>query len=236
MKINPIIYVVVGVLVLGGLFFLFKPKTSPTTPQSNQQTTGTIQNQVVVDTKTVVMKADSFEPANLTIQKNTKVIFKNEDSQERWPASAIHPTHGIYPEFDPRRNIAPGESWEFIFDKVGNWKYHDHLNPSIRGEIKVVETADEVTKTMQNTFELVIQNKKIVSGPETIKVNQGEDLTIKITSDEAEEFHVHAYDNSVELEPNKQATLTFTANLSGRFPFELEKSKTELGALEVQPK
>jgi len=67
-------------------------------------------------------------------------------------------------------------------------------------------------------------------------VNQGDEITIKITSDEAEEFHVHAYDNSVELEPNKQATLTFTTNLSGRFPFELEKSKTEIGALEVQPK
>lgn len=90
--------------------------------------------------------------------------------------------------------------------------------------------------TQPNTFELVIQGKKLVSGPETIKVTQGEDVTIKITSDEAEEFHVHAYDNSVELEPNKQASLTFTANLSGRFPFELENSKTEIGALEVQPK
>ena len=88
----------------------------------------------------------------------------------------------------------------------------------------------------KNTFNLVIKEKKVISGPTTIKINQGDEVTIKITSDEAEEFHVHAYDNSVELEPNKQATLTFTANLSGRFPFELENSKTEIGALEVQPK
>lgn len=86
------------------------------------------------------------------------------------------------------------------------------------------------------TFDIVVKGKKIVFGSETIKVTEGDEITIKITSDEAEEFHVHAYDKSVELEPNKQVTLTFTANLTGRFPFELEESKTDLGALEVQPK
>lgn len=234
MKLNPIVYVVVGVLVLGGLFFLFKPKTQQNT-QSNPSVNKQETQQAVVAIESVVMKAGIFEPQTLIIQTGTKVIFKNEDTQDHWPASAIHPTHGIYPEFDPRQNIKPGDEWSFVFNKVGNWKYHDHLSPSTTGEIRVVENKEELDK-MHNTFEIVIQNKKIVSGPTTIKVNQGEDITIKITSDEAEEFHVHAYDESVELELNKQAMLTFNAKLSGRFPFELEKSKTELGALEVQPK
>jgi hypothetical protein len=100
------------------------------------------------------------------------------------------------------------------------------------GEIAKTNNNDQEQK---NTFELVIKSKKIVSGPTTITVNQGDDVTIKITSDEDEEFHVHAYDNFVKLEPNKEASLTFNARFSGRFPFELELSKTELGALEVQP-
>jgi len=86
------------------------------------------------------------------------------------------------------------------------------------------------------TFELTIKGKKLTSGPSTIKVNQGDNVTIKITGDEEEELHVHAYDVSVELIPNEQATLTFSAKMSGRFPFELEKSKTEIGAIEVQPR
>lgn len=233
MKINTPILMAIAVVVLVGLFFLFKPKTEPSF-QTNQSTI--INEQNVVDTKTIVMKSDSFEPNNITIQKNTKIIFKNEDSVDRWPASAIHPTHGIYPEFDPKQNIKPGDSWEFVFDKVGSWKYHDHLIPSIRGEITVVEGPVAEQTTQPDTFELVIKGKKLVSGPDPIKVNQGDEVTIRITSDEAEEFHVHAYDNSVELEPGKQATLAFTAKLSGRFPFELENSKTEIGALEVQPK
>lgn len=111
-------------------------------------------------------------------------------------------------------------------------------NSSDNQNVEPTETVTSPTtpELKAKIFELVIKDKKIVSGPETIKVTEGDEITIKITSDEAEEFHVHAYDKSVELEANVQATLTFTANLTGRFPFELEESKTDLGALEVQPK
>lgn len=233
MKIKTPILIVVAVLALGVLFFLFKAKAD-SVPNLSQ--TPDINAQQVVETKTIIMKPDSFEPKNITIQKNTRIIFKNEDSQDRWPASALHPTHGVYPEFDPQEPVAAGSEWSFVFDKVGGWKYHDHLIPSLTGEITVVDGPVANQTTVPNTYELIIQDKKLISGSATIKVTQGDEVTIKITSDEAEEFHVHAYDNSVELEPGKQATLTFTANLSGRFPFELENSKTEIGALEVQPK
>lgn len=95
------------------------------------------QSQQVTDEAVVVMKQDMFEPQTLEIKKATRVTFKNEDSQPRWPASNIHPTHGIYPEFDPKQPIEQGKEWSFIFAKVGSWKYHDHLIPSIRGEIVV---------------------------------------------------------------------------------------------------
>lgn len=88
---------------------------------------------------TVTMKTDSFDPETLTIQKCTKVTFVNQDTVSRWPASNLHPTHGIYPEFDPLKPVEAGKEWSFVFDKVGNWKYHDHLIPSLRGTIAVSE-------------------------------------------------------------------------------------------------
>ncbi len=93
----------------------------------------------VENTATVLMKEDMFEPENITVKKGTIVTFKNEDKVARWPASNIHPTHTIYPEFDPLQPIDPGQSWSFKFDKVGIWKDHDHLIPSIRGVITVTE-------------------------------------------------------------------------------------------------
>lgn len=137
MKIKPVIYLGIIAVVLLGLFFVFQSKT-----QQQVQNTQKSQ-QTIVATVTIVMKPDAFEPNSLTVQKNTKVIFKNEDSKPHWPASDVHPIHSIYPEFDPRQGIESGKEWSFIFDKVGNWRFHDHLSPSLRGEIKVVETLDK---------------------------------------------------------------------------------------------
>ncbi len=86
------------------------------------------------------------------------------------------------------------------------------------------------------TFTLVVKNRKLVSSPDTLQVTEGDQVTINITADEDEELHLHGYDKSVDLTKDQSASLAFTANLTGRFPFELEHSKTELGALEVQPK
>lgn len=88
---------------------------------------------------TVRMTAQGFEPKEVTIQKGETVVFVNEVAQDRWPASNIHPTHEIYPEFDPKTTVGPGKSWEFTFDKAGTWKYHDHLLSTMSGTITVTD-------------------------------------------------------------------------------------------------
>ncbi len=93
----------------------------------------------IVASLTVVMNDEGFVPENFTITKNTKVIWVNRGTISHWPASDFHPTHGIYPEFDPLEPVLPGQSWVFVFKKVGDWRYHDHLLPLIRGVINVSE-------------------------------------------------------------------------------------------------
>ena len=64
-----------------------------------------------------------------------------------WPASAFHPSHSAYPEkggcissaFDACRGLKEGESWSFIFNQVGKWGYHNHLNSRITGVVEVIE-------------------------------------------------------------------------------------------------
>lgn len=93
---------------------------------------------------TIEMTDDSYKPADITINTGDAVIFQNAGDSDRWPASNIHPTHEIYPEFDPRRPITPNKGWLFIFDKAGVWKYHDHLDPRITGTITVLAKGSEV--------------------------------------------------------------------------------------------
>lgn len=80
---------------------------------------------------------EGFISKTLSIKRCTQVTFINTGKEMHWPASDLHPTHSIYPEFDPLEPLEPGESWSFVFDKIGNWKCHDHLTPLQRCMISV---------------------------------------------------------------------------------------------------
>jgi FtsP/CotA-like multicopper oxidase with cupredoxin domain len=92
------------------------------------------------------------------------------------------------------------------------------------------------TPAQVKTYEIIIKDQKLVSGSETITVTEGDEVKLVVTADIKEELHLHGYDRSVEMEANVPAELAFTANLTGRFIYELEGSKTDIGAIEVQPK
>lgn len=120
------------------------------------------------ETQIIEMTANGFEPQEAAVDENSTVIFINKEKQARWPASNVHPTHDIYPEFDPKRAINSKESWSFKFQKAGQWKYHDHLFPHIRGTITVVSEGGQApapsgagqaqTSSWQKNFKDFIQS------------------------------------------------------------------------------
>ena len=89
------------------------------------------------ETYTVVMDENGFKPSIFSVKRCTKVVFENNGIALHWPASDLHPTHGIYSEFDPKTGILSNKSWSFVFDRVGTWKFHDHLSPLMYGVITV---------------------------------------------------------------------------------------------------
>ena len=87
----------------------------------------------------IVLRDDMFQPSSISIKKGVWVAFVNQNGDFFWPASDLHPTHDIYPEFDPLEPVASGMVWMFRFNKVGVWEFHDHLRSSRRGAITVTE-------------------------------------------------------------------------------------------------
>lgn len=83
------------------------------------------------------MQPGQFAPRAVTIRQGDTVVFENRDGKARWPASNIHPTHHIYPDFDPRAAVPPGGTWGFTFARVGVWNFHDHLDPDVAGSVVV---------------------------------------------------------------------------------------------------
>lgn len=94
-------------------------------------------------THVITLTEYGFSPATLTIQKGDTLTFKTTREKTFWPASNLHPTHTIFPEFDPQEPIEPDTSWSFTFNKLGTWKYHDHLAPSFEGSIIVTDKTSQ---------------------------------------------------------------------------------------------
>jgi plastocyanin len=101
----------------------------------------------------ITIDETGFHPKLVTITEGTKIIFKNTGTEPHWPASNIHPSHEIYPEFDPKRELAPGETWEFVFDKPGVWRMHDHVFSTLTGTITVKSRSTTIaSKNTPNSF------------------------------------------------------------------------------------
>lgn len=152
-----VVVLVLVVVVLGGYFLLKSPQAQAPSPEVSQTETSVVPptplaNELsAVDKNTVTYTDAGYSPSTLTIKAGETVIFKNESAQNMWTASGMHPSHILYSgtslsahcpdpmntSFDACKGTPPGESWSFKFEKVGSWKYHDHLNPGFFGTIIV---------------------------------------------------------------------------------------------------
>lgn len=87
--------------------------------------------------------------------------------------------------------------------------------------------------------------------PETLRVKQGDKVTLRIDTDDAGEFHLHGYDIERDVSPRRVVDLYFVADATGRFKitFHAEEATTEgegehkekdeeltIGFLEVRPR
>ena len=100
----------------------------------------------------IVLAENGFTPQNIIIARGDTVVFSTSRGKQFWPASDLHPTHEIYPEFDPKRPVLANESWTFRFNRAGTWNFHDHLDPFFRGTIQVTDNSGTGIKSMMQGF------------------------------------------------------------------------------------
>jgi heme/copper-type cytochrome/quinol oxidase subunit 2 len=83
-----------------------------------------------------------------------------------------------------------------------------------------------------NVFDIVVQKGKLQTGG-AISVRKGDDVTLHITTDAADEFHIDGYDLDTKISPARSASLKFKASSAGRFEYQLRQTNQKLGVLEV---
>lgn len=95
----------------------------------------------------VLYTANGFVPDLLDVPVGSRVAFKNSADVSLWVASDPHPAHTDYPEFDAKREYAPGETYIFQFTRTGTFSYHNHERPSDRGIVHVVDSGNSLPDT-----------------------------------------------------------------------------------------
>jgi hypothetical protein len=82
-------------------------------------------------------------------------------------------------------------------------------------------------------IEVSVAGGKVRGETGRVPVDAGTAVTLVVTSDVADEVHVHGYDVAAELTPNTPAELSFDATAPGVFEVELHEAGTVLLTLQV---
>lgn len=98
----------------------------------------------------------------------------------------------------------------------------------------------------QKIFNLDITRGAVAAPQRLLKVEKGDALKLRVTSDTPGEVHLHGYRLAAKLAPGQAAELAFNAYATGRYPFEWHADGESAGpkshrgpplaTLEVQPK
>lgn len=126
------------IVAVGGFFWIQNSSTDrymPPPPETDTEKT------VIAPTETIITyNTNGFSPKEVTIAKGGTVVFQNKTGKPASIASGPHPTHTNYPEFDQYKTDQRGrDEFRFVFEKVGLWGYHDHLNATMTGTVIVTE-------------------------------------------------------------------------------------------------
>ena len=171
MNTNTLIAIIAVIVIAGGGLFLLtrdgsdtlppentnteengnvnnSTSTPPSSTNTNTNTGSSNNNEQTSSTETVITyTASGYSPKTVTINVGDSVRFVNNSDSGMWTASAVHPTHSVYPvkddadclgsSFDACEATAPGESWTYTFTEAGDWGFHNHVNASHTGTVTV---------------------------------------------------------------------------------------------------
>ena len=85
----------------------------------------------------------------------------------------------------------------------------------------------------QQTLSLTVAHGKVTGDTGRVKVALGTRVRITVTSDVADEIHVHTYDLTQEISANQPGSVEFVADKPGIIEVELEHAKLPLTHLAI---
>src|SRR3989344_3332723 len=138
-----LVYVVIGLVVYGMVYYFVLAKKEGKNPNSPAQSTppatteeSSSSAEAATPQEVILLTARGFSPASLTIKAGTKVIWVNQAGALATVDSNPHPAHTDYQPLN-LGNFKDKERLFLTFDKPGTYKYHNPLNSGQTGTIIV---------------------------------------------------------------------------------------------------
>ncbi len=105
--------------------------------------------------------------------------------------------------------------------------------------VGLVPSGAHAQSSEEKAFDLTIQGGEVVGGTKSVRVTEGDKVTLNIISDATIEVHLHGYDIEAEVAPGAPARMSFDAFAAGRFPISVhgaDQHESTLLYLEVYPR
>jgi hypothetical protein len=105
---------------------------------------------------------------------------------------------------------------------------------SSASESSVSESSDEAPRSAAGQqIQVQVAGGQVSGDTGRVPVALGTEVTLSITSDAADQVHLHGYDLEAQLTPGTPAEITFDATLPGVFEVELHEAGTVLLTIQV---
>lgn len=114
---------------------------------------------------------------------------------------------------------------------------HAHSEKVACAEFEGAATGDgEATAEVEAEVPtIVVRDGEPVGGVQTLEFDAGEDVRFRVSSDAAEEIHVHGYDIAKDVPAGGTIEFDFPAELEGIYEAELEELGVQIAELRINP-
>jgi copper(I)-binding protein len=103
------------------------------------------------------------------------------------------------------------------------------------GTTTTTETATTAKPAGPPLHRITVTGGKPQGGIAKIKVSKGDTIRLAVTSDVADEIHIHGYDLKKDVPAGGTVRFTWKATIDGNFEIELENRKEQIASLTVEP-
>jgi hypothetical protein len=112
---------------------------------------------------------------------------------------------------------------------------HAHSDKIACAELEGGRWEDAGSVTAGEIPTIVVRDGEPVDGVAELEFSAGEEVRFRVSSDQAEEIHVHGYDISEDVPAGGTVEIAFPAELEGIYEAELEELGVQIAELQINP-